>query len=219
MTIVAVLECNLSYHGRSPHRPQQEIQQYMHYLESLLDNLDRSREQLLVALENLPDEALLTPNVVGDMSIADCLALQTAWEAELVTGYMRLDQGQKPENLLQALGHPADYNRERLIENRERDLDAIFDDFQHVRLQIEEWLEVFSEKDFMSPRRFTWFLGRSLAQITALLTYEREADYIPAIEAFAAQWADEYPAPPTDLLIPLTAVSLEEHSDEPDQPD
>ena len=185
----------------------------MRYLESILDNLDRSRERLLVALEPLSDEALLTPGVVGDASIADCLALQTAWEAELVTGYMRLDRGQKPENLLHALAQPEEYDRQRIIENRARDLDAIFDDFQRVRVQVEEWLEEFSEKDLMNPQRYPWFKGRSLLQLTAVLTYEREAEYIPAIEAFAAQWTDEYPEPAPDLLIPLTAVSLEETHD------
>lgn len=197
-----------------PLRPQQDFDKTMHYLENALDNLDRSRERLLVALETLPDEALLTPNVVGDLSIVDCLALQTAWEAELVTGFMFLNRGQKPEALLQALDQPTDYDQQRVIENRERDLDAIFDDFQRVRVQVEEWLEEFSEKEFMNPRRYAWLNGRSLAQLTAALTYDREAGYIAAIETFAAQWTDEYPEPPTDLLIPLTAVSLEENPHE-----
>ncbi|MBK8985652.1 MAG: ClbS/DfsB family four-helix bundle protein [Chloroflexi bacterium] len=188
----------------------------MIYLENILDKLDRSRERLLVALEMLPDEALLRPNVVGELSITDCLALQTAWEAELVTGFMRIDKGQKPEHLLQALAQPADYDQQRLIENRARDLDAIFHDFQHVRVQVEEWLEEFSEKSLMSPQRYAWLNGRSLAQLTAALTYEREATYIPAIAAFAADWAaqwdEAYPEPAPELLIPLTAVSLEENS-------
>jgi len=185
----------------------------MHPLESFLDDLDRSRERLLVALEPLSDEAMLTPDAVGDYSIADCLALQTAWEAELVTGFMRLDRGQKPENLLQALAQPETYDRQRVAENRTRDLDAIFDDFQRVRVQVEEWLEEFSEKDLTKPQRFPWFKGRSLLEVTAVLTYEREASYIPAIEAFAAHWEEENPEPDTNLLIPLTAVSLEEPDD------
>jgi len=192
----------------------------MHYLENILDNLDRTRERLLIALETLPDEALLAPGVVGDLSIADCLALQTAWEAELVTAFMYLDRGQKPDNLLRAMAQPEAYDQQRVAENRDRDLDAIFNDFQGVRVQIEEWLDAFSEKDLMNPRRYAWFNGRSLRQILAALTYEREADYIPAVEAFAAQWTDDYPEPSLDLLIPLTAVSLEEPDDEPDdQPD
>lgn len=187
----------------------------MQVLETFLDDLDQSRERLLVALELLPDEALLTPGVVGDYSIADCLALQTAWEAELVTGFMRLDRGQKPEALLQALAQPEAYDQQRVAENRARSLDAIFEDFQRVRVQVEEWLEEFSEKDLTKPQRFPWFQGRSLLQLTAVLTYEREAGYIPAIEAFAAQWADDEAEPDANLLIPLTAVSLEEPDDYP----
>lgn len=195
----------------------------MQYLETILDELDRSRERLLVALEMLPDEALLAPDAVGEYSIADCLALQTAWEAELVTGLLRLDRGQKPDNLLQAMASPAEYDRERITENRERDLDAIFDDFQGVRVQLEEWLQSFSEKDLTNPRRFTWLKERSLADLVAVLTYQREAGYIPGIEAFAAQWAESeaesFFMPSTDLLIPLTAVSPEDTSYDNDQPD
>lgn len=192
----------------------------MHYLETFLDQLDRSRERLLMALETLPDDALLTPGVVGEYSIADCLALQTAWEAELVTGFLRLDRGQKPEQLLQALAQPDEYDRRRVVENRERDLDAIFDDFQRVRVQVEEWLAEFSEKELKNPQRYPWFGGRSLLQVTAVLTYEREAEFIPAMEAFAAQWTDDYPAPAPDFYISLTAVSPEEPDDHPDhQPD
>jgi hypothetical protein len=195
----------------------------MQYLETILDELDRSRERLLVALEMLPDEALLAPEVVGEYSIADCLAMQTAWEAELVTGFLRMDRGQKPDNLLQAMADSARYEEKWVAENRERDLDAIFDDFQGVRVQLEEWLETFSEKDLTNPRRFNWLKERSLADVVAALTYERETGFIPAIEAFSAQWLAEegetFFVPPTDLLIPLTAVSLEDDTHDNNQPD
>ncbi len=195
----------------------------MQYLETILDELDRSRERLLVALEMLPDEALLVGEVVGDYSIADCLALQTAWEAELVTGFLRLERGQKPDDLLRAMANPAEFDEKRVEENRDRDLDAIFDDFQGVRVQLEEWLETFSEKELTSPKRFAWLKERSLADVVAALTYQRESTYIPAIEAFAAEWleseAEPFFEPPTDLLIPLTAVSLEDEAHENSQPD
>jgi hypothetical protein len=179
----------------------------MHYLETILDDLDRSREQLLVALEELDDEALLVPDVVDSYTIADCLALQTAWEAELVTAFMRLDRGQKPDKLLQALAQPEAAESQWTAENRARDLDAIFDDFQKVRMQLEEWLESFSEKDLTSPKRYPWLKGRTLTQLIAQLTYEREASYIPTIAAFAQAWLAEMDMvidPPVDLFISLT---------------
>jgi hypothetical protein len=184
----------------------------MHYLETILDELDRSREQLLLALEELDDEGLLVPDVVDAYTIADCLALQTAWEAELVTAFLRLERGQKPDKLLQALAEPEVVESRWVAENRARDLDAIFDDYQGVRVQLEEWLESFSEKDLNNPKRYPWLKGRTLAQLIAQLTYEREAGYTPAIAAFTQQWLAEMETliePSADLFISLTERGAE----------
>lgn len=44
-------------------------------LETLLDHLDSGRERLLVAIEPLPDEALLAPGAYGLWSAATCLQI------------------------------------------------------------------------------------------------------------------------------------------------
>jgi hypothetical protein len=51
-------------------------------LEELLDRLDTARERTLMALEMLPDEALVQPGAIGRWSIADLLSILTAWDAE-----------------------------------------------------------------------------------------------------------------------------------------
>jgi len=53
-------------------------------LETFLDHLDSGRERLLVAIEPLPDEALVAPGAYGLWSAADVLANRAAWESELV---------------------------------------------------------------------------------------------------------------------------------------
>jgi hypothetical protein len=150
--------------------------------------LERGRERFLVAIETLPDAALLEPNSVGRFSIADLLANLTSWEAELVTGLMRLDQGKKPTKLLAALKQPKAYDKMRYSENKGRDLDSIFDDFQQVRAQLETWIEDFSDRDLTNPKQYKWFKGKSLEQVIAETSYEKETEYIPNLEAFARQW-------------------------------
>ena len=49
--------------------------------EQLLDALDNSRESLLMAIESLPDEALLEKQAIGEWSVGDSLTNITAWEA------------------------------------------------------------------------------------------------------------------------------------------
>ena len=150
----------------------------------LLDKLDQTRERLLVALEPLSDEALLAENALGKWSIADLLVNLTVWESELVTGLMRIDQGKKPGRLLAALENAEAYSQKRFAENRGRDLDRIFDDLQQVRLQLEEWLEMFSPKQLRDKKKHRYFRGKSLAEIVAITTFQRERRYLPLVEAF-----------------------------------
>jgi len=164
----------------------------MQTLENMLDTLDSTREKLLTAIQHLPDEALLEPEAIGRFAVADVLALQAAWEAELVTGLMRLDQGKKPERLLQALADPTSYNKLRFIENHGRSLDSIFNDYQHVRIQLEDWLTVFSEKALNNRKRFKSLNGRSLAEIVAQVTWQREEKFVEPFAAFARVWTEQH---------------------------
>ena len=178
----------------------------MSTLEFLLDALDETREHLLVALEPLDDEALLEKNVVGEWSVADILTNLTAWESELITGLMKLDQNNKPGNLLAALADPERYDQSFFEEVQNRDLDQIFDDLQLVRIQLEDWLSNFSEGDLTKPQRYKWFNGRSLRHIIAQTTYQREESFLPAIEAFSQAWSDEHDIADTDLIL-LNTIS------------
>lgn len=184
-------------------------------MEQLLDALDSSRERLLVALDELPDEALLAPNTVKPVSgeqgkigwsVADLLVQQTAWESELVTGLMRISQGKKPARLLAALENAEEYGRLRYEENKGRDLDRIFDDLPQVRLQVEEWLEEFSEKQLSKKGQFAWLKNRSLANLIAQLTYEHELRYLPQVEALAQKWQP----PANDMTLALTPKTGED---------
>ena len=126
----------------------------MQALEQILDQLDNSREKILVVLETLPDEALLTSGVINTWSIADLLVMLTAWESELVTAMMRLEQGRKPDKLLSAMSRRQAYNTALATSANPRNLDTVFDDWQQVRMQLEGWLENFSERDLTSRKRY-----------------------------------------------------------------
>jgi hypothetical protein len=156
--------------------------------EDLLDRLDDTRERLLMALEALPDEALIVPGVIGRWSIADLLSILTAWDAEVVTGLMRLNQGRVPERLLAAVGNPDAYNAGRFQDAQGRDLDAIFEDFQSARLHLEEWIGELTERALTNPRHYKTLNGVALGQIIAQATYEHEARYLPFLQSFAERW-------------------------------
>ncbi len=172
-------------------------------VEQLLNKLDASRERLLIAIEPLPDLVLIKKGVVGQWSIADILVNLTVWEAELVTGLMKMERGQKPGRLLSALQDPKTYNKMRYDENQNRDLDLIFNDLVKVRVELEEWLEIFSAKQLTNPKQYSWFKGKSLTDIVAQTTFENEQKYLPHIEKFVQAWE----ASMASNVIPLTAVT------------
>ncbi len=178
--------------------------------DQLAEQLDRIRERLLVAIDPLPDEALLQPQTLGDWSVADTLAHLAVWEAELVTGLMKLREGKKPGRLLAALANRPAYNHRRYEENRARDLDRIFDDLFRVRAQLERWLDRFRDSDLTRPGRYT-VLGRDpLWRLVASASFEHEAAHLPALEALSQSWlnaADE-PAPTT---ISLAEIEVSSH--------
>lgn len=176
----------------------------MSTVEQLLNELDTVREQLLVAIEPLPDEALLQPGAAGGWSIADILVNLTVWESELVTGLMKIDQGRKPGRLLAALAKPEEYNQQRYTENINRDLNRVFDDLIKVRLELEEWLEMFSDRQLTDKKRYQYFNGRSLSHIVRQITLENERRYLPDLQRFADAWEKAE----SSGVIPVTAVDL-----------
>ena len=179
----------------------------MNITENILDELDNSRESLLVAIESLSDEALLEKHAVADWSVVDVLINLTAWEAELVTGLMQIEKKLRPDRLLAALKNPQAYDHLRYEETQDRDLDQVFLDLQQVRIQVEEWLLEFSERDLSDPQRYKWFRGKSLSDIIAATTFKREQAFIPQLAAYAQEWLERDTAGISDN-IPLTAVDI-----------
>jgi hypothetical protein len=162
--------------------------------EEILDALDNSRERLLTILEPLPDEALEYPGTIGPWSVKDLLAHLAAWESELITGLMRLQQGKKPVALLAAMAQHDDYNAERYEENKERSLDRVFADFQESRVKLEGWIEEFSDRALNNPTQFKALNGQPLWQLIKVNSFGHEAEHIPAVGAFAGRWLREHPA-------------------------
>lgn len=161
------------------------VNEFMDTVEMLLNQLDETREQLLIQISELSDEELTQTGAVGNYSVADILVNLTVWEAELVTALMKIDQGKKPTALLAALQNRKQFNEKRYQENKNRSLDLIFNDLQQVRVQLESWLEAFSEKGLTSKKRYKWLKGKSLVDIIAEVTYKNEARYLPMLAIYA----------------------------------
>ena len=160
-------------------------------IDEIFEQLDSSRVRLLELLSVLPEEMLTQPGVMGDWTIADILAHLVVWESELITCLMKLDQGKKPKRMLAAIADLDGYNARRFEENKERDLERIFDDLQSVRVHLEEWLPKFSNEDLNDVGRYKWSDEIALWQIVEANTFGHEGEHLPELEAFVLQWQNE----------------------------
>jgi hypothetical protein len=156
--------------------------------EEIFEKLDLTRERLLVALEPLPDEAFLQPTVMDSWTMADILAHLTAWESELVTSLQRITQGKKPARMLAALADVDGYNELRFEENKDRELNRIFDDLRTLRLQLEEWLDEFTDRDLSDPDRYEWSDGHPLWRLVEGNSFGHELQHLPQIEDYSSRW-------------------------------
>ncbi len=159
-------------------------------VEKLLNQLDDTREQLLIAIEPLPDVVLIKKGVVEQYSIVDVLLNLTAWEAELVTGLMKIERGKKPSRLLSAFQDRKTFNQQRYAETQNRDLDLVFNDLIKVRVELEEWLELFSEKQLTNKKQYAWLQGTSLMDFIVQITIKNEQEYIPVVQKYCKAWAE-----------------------------
>ena len=179
--------------------------------ELLEEEMDAVRERLLVALDELPDEALLQAAAIGQWSVADTLAHLVVWEAELVTALARIKTGKKPTRLLEALADVDAYNAKRMQESSGRDLDRIFDDLIGVRRQLEIRLAEFSEKELADPQRYRFLRGQPLWELIKANSYDHELKHLPGIEAFGEAWLAAEEA--ADGAIGLNEIEVISHDD------
>ena len=164
-------------------------------IETLEDNLTRIREHVLTTIEPLPDEALLEPGVIfNDWTVADVLGVIAAWESELVTGLAEMQRRKKPTKLLEAARTYDDYIVARRKDNQDRELEAVFNDLQNVRIQLEVRLEDLTDRDLNNPREFRWLKGKPLWSFLTRNSYERESRFIPPLKAFTNRWLETHSA-------------------------
>ena len=163
-------------------------------VDEIYEQLESSRERLLLVLQVLPDDMLSQPGVMEDWSVTDVLAHLVAWESELVTCLMKLDQGKKPGRMLAAIADVDGYNARRFEENKDRGFDRVLDDLRSVRIQLEDGLSRFSDRDLNDGNRYRWSEGVALWQIIEANSYGHEGEHLADLEAFVRRLQDDQAA-------------------------
>jgi hypothetical protein len=153
----------------------------------LLKALITTREEFRQAVEDLPDEALLEPGVVGSWSIKDIMAHIMLWESELVKLLWEIQQGRKPTTIHFQNQDIEETNIRWQQENKDRPLDIVLEDFEGVRRQTMRRLEAITNNDLSDPRRFPWLKNKPLSKWIENDTFGHESEHIAQIKA----WRDK----------------------------
>jgi len=148
----------------------------------LIEALEDGREELLEMIEDLPDETLLEPGVMGDWSIKDILAHLAQWEGQTVTLLFQARRGIEQPSTVHFSEETTDAINARWYEqSKSRSLAMVMNDFRAVRKQTIRRINEFSKEELNDPNHFAWLKGVPLAELILSDTVEHEdehADYI-----------------------------------------
>jgi hypothetical protein len=149
----------------------------------LLEALATQRNTMTQLLEDLPDETLLEPGVMGDWSIKDILGHLTHWEGQMVTLLFQVSQGiSKPTTAHFGPDQLNVLNQRWYEAGKDRSLDMVWQDWVNVRKQVIRRVSEIQEKDLSNPRQFAWLKGKPLMQWILDETVEHEKEHLHHIQ-------------------------------------
>lgn len=160
--------------------------------QELLSHLEASREQFLNCIDDLSENELTEPGVVGEWSIKDLLAHLSRWEAELIQLLWQVKTNQRPSSLhfdprLSDDAFMDEVNLDWFRQAQSRPLERVLEDFHAVRNQTILRIEQFTDKDLFDPHRFPLIKGRTLATYIENDSYGHEEEHLPDVQKWIAQ--------------------------------
>jgi uncharacterized damage-inducible protein DinB len=154
--------------------------------QELLQEIKHSREQMITALDGLPQDAYLRPGVVGMWSVKDLLAHLTIWYSELITALSKLDRPKQAPGIVN-IEDIDEFNEEQYRENVRRPLDVILEDFHGVYKYLVKAIEGIDDDTLNNVRKFVWMEGEPLWYLIAENGYWHEKEHAEEIQ----QWRQE----------------------------
>ncbi len=154
----------------------------------LLEVLEDGHSELIEMLEDLPEDMLTRPGVVGDWSIKDILGHLTQWEGQIVTLLFQAQRGVNPPTTAHFGNENVDDVNYRWAEaGKERSLEAVWQDWLNVRKQTIRRVSEMSETDLTDQNRYPWLKGVPLFQWVLNDSVDHEEEHGDHIR----EWLDQ----------------------------
>jgi uncharacterized damage-inducible protein DinB len=134
--------------------------------QEVLEQIRQARQNILAALEGLPDDAMLRPGVVGVWSVKDLLAHLSVWQSELITALSQLNRPKVVPEIVNVEDIDG-WNDDQYRENVRRGLDVVLEDFHGVHKHLIKVIEQLDDKTLDDVRKFPWMEGETLWYLIA----------------------------------------------------
>lgn len=143
----------------------------------IINELKKSRENFLEAIQDLSDQEMGTPGVNDDWTVKDILVHLTRWEAELVKLLWQANLGKKPTTTHFNPLSVDEINARWYKESQTRPLKLVLDDFIGVRQQTIRRVDSLSDSALTDPNHFPWLDGEPLWKWIANDSFDHEAEH------------------------------------------
>jgi hypothetical protein len=152
--------------------------------EELISALTTGRAEFLKTIEDIPQQEMTIPGVVGQWSLKDLLVHLTRWEAELVKLLWQAKQGTTPTTIHFTPETVDQVNERWYQQSSSRSMDVVWDDFLKVREQTIRRVDGFGEQELNDVDYYPWLDGSPLWKWVADDSFGHEAEHIEDIRGW-----------------------------------
>ena len=126
--------------------------------ESLLNESQKSFDQLLELVDSIPNGEKGIPGVNGEWSVKDVLAHLCAWHSLIETWYIEGMAGNKPE--MPAPGYTwkttPQLNEKIFQDHKNESLDLVFQNLQSSHLKVQGIIKKHSDEELFTKKQYPW---------------------------------------------------------------
>ncbi|MGW8225450.1 MAG: ClbS/DfsB family four-helix bundle protein [Anaerolineales bacterium] len=155
--------------------------------EELISALTTGRAEFLKAIEDIPQQEMTIPGIVGQWSLKDMLVHLTRWEAELVKLLWQAKQGTTPTTIHFTPETVDQVNERWYQQSSSRSMDVVWDDFLKVREQTIRRVDGFGEQELNDVDYYPWLDSSPLWKWIADDSFGHEAEHIEDIRAWRSR--------------------------------
>ena len=126
--------------------------------ESLLNESQKSFDQLLELVDSIPNGKKVRPGVNGEWSVKDVLAHLCAWHGLIETWYIEGTAGNKPE--MPAPGYTwkttPQLNERIFQDHKNESLDLVFQNVKNSHSKVQGIIQKHSDEELFTKKLYPW---------------------------------------------------------------